>query len=304
MILFLALLFFFGEAPEGDLHSKTPEVVGMGTRTELIQTACTRLERAGGWIEDEGELHYFCALGEGTRQQIPDAYWLAPDPYQEWLARFPSRPQSLANLAPTFKQGHQKANELVLHPEACRFYSIISPSVQKGSMDPHDPRTAIVSSTGELLESCQRLRQKQTRGEPLCSTIEFAGHSTQSVGLDLIFGIHRTRNQTTYFPSKEALLEVGACLRSISRIDAPVFFSTCGGDLARDRDGKPTGTTHFWPLKSRAQRELSQLLQMTVISGVGHVSGTEEGGVRSDWGWHFTAYPQPRSWPLGLFSNL
>ena len=194
------------------------------------------------------------------------------------------------NFGKNPKESHRLANVLVLDPRACHFFSSISPSVQRKAVDLKDPRTKIVLDDADLLEKCREFATELKRTKaPLCSTIEFAGHSTQSVGLDTVFGIDRKNGVDVVTPSKERIRELGQCLREISDRKAAVFFSTCGGDK------EVSGSTHYWPEKEPAQKRLAVLLQMPVISGIGFVDGTPEGGVTCDEGWHVSALSNSRS---------
>jgi hypothetical protein len=252
----------------------------------LAEKTCSKLAKAGKPSPSD-ERPYLCKLPAKVRRNIPDCYWWSPDQYRKWLQRFPAVPSATINLGTTAEESHKLANALVLDPKACRFFSLLSPSVQKGDVSTKDGRTFLVADPADFLAQCDQFAQAiAAKTKPACSVVEFAGHSTQSVGLDSIFGIDLQDGQLKDFPSQAGLEAIGKCLRSISVAKAPVFFSTCGGD--RVATGKGGGKVHYWPGKKRAQEQLRKYFQLPIISGVGLVSGTDDGGVRCDQGWFQT----------------
>jgi len=257
--------------------------------SKLMKDACAKASQPGFSTGAGDELPYFCALPERVKKKVPEVYWWPQERYQTWLVSLHPKPASL-NFGKDPKDSHQKANAMILDPKACHFFSSISPSVQRKAVDLKDPRTKIVLDDDDLLAQCQGLSKEFKRsGAPLCSVIEFAGHSTQSVGLDTVLGIDEQQGKKIVIPSPKRVREIGQCLRNISAKGAAVFFSTCGGDLAYSKDGGPR-QTYFWPGKEAAQKELTQLLKMPVISGIGFVDGTPEGGVTCDEGWHLSEF--------------
>jgi len=247
----------------------------------LMEKTCAEVTRPGYVVQANDELPYLCALPERVKKNVPEVYWLPSDQYQTWLKRFPKKPSAQLNFGKDLKESHRKVNELVLHQHACHFYSSISPSVQAKVVTKTTPRTKIVLDFADLMDECEAF--KRAAGHK-CSVIEFAGHSTQSVGLDTVFGIDEQKGaHRLVTPSKEKLSDLGRCLREISEKNAVVVFSTCGGDAEL-----ATKKLRYWPGKAAAQRDLAALFGMPIVSGIGSVGGTDEGGAACDQGWHLT----------------
>lgn len=250
--------------------------------------ACEEIGRPDFRADTDDERPYFCSLPDRVKMNIPEVHWWPSERYQKWLRALPRDPAATLNLGKDARESHLKANAYVLAADACHFFSSISPSVQKNASYLKDPRTKIVLDAQDLLARCRDFGDAFAKDkQPLCSAIEFAGHATQSVGLDTVFGIDEKDGREVLTPSRNGLKEIGDCLRSISRPGAVVLFSTCGGDKEVGKDGA-LGPAHFWPGKESAQRELSKLMQMPIVSGIGFVDGTPEGGVTCDEGWHLS----------------
>ncbi len=247
--------------------------------------ACNAPEKATYSKSVAEELEYFCRLPERVQRNLPEGYWYSPLQYRAWLKALPTRPAARANFGKSIKEGDEIVNRLVLEREACHFYSSISPSVQAGKVDLADPRTFVVLDAPDLLAKCEQLDTYLGQQKlPRCSVVEFAGHSIQAASLDTVFGVEGGLHA---YPSSRWLGQLGACLRRISEPRAYAVFSTCGGDTELLADGS-YGRAHYWPGKARAQKKLSHLFQMPILSGVGSVSGTTDGGVSSPEGWHLT----------------
>lgn len=248
-----------------------------GTPSQREKT-CAEVRKPGYVVKENDELPYLCALPERVKRNVPEAYWWPHEKYQKWLKGMPRETSAKLNFGKDLKESHRKVNELVLHPKGCHFYSSISPSVQAKAVTKDTPRTKIVLDFDDLMDQCRAFR-----GGEKCKVVEFAGHSTQSVGVDTLFGIDEVAGKRVMTPSKEKLKALGACLREISEKGAMVVFSTCGGDAEHE-----TKQVRYWPGKEAAQRELAGLLGMPILSGIGLVDGTDEGGAVCEQGWHLT----------------
>lgn len=248
---------------------------------------CAQIHEPGFQAETDDERPYLCQLPERIKQNVPDLYWWSPEKYLTWLRTFSLKSTAPLNLGKDLKESHKLANAYVLDPNACHIYSSISPSVQKNAPYLKEKRTWIAIDAPDLLQKCEAIGKTFAENRsPLCSAVELAGHSTQSIGLDTVFGIDQREGKIFITPSAEYLKQLGHCLRKISVPGAPVFFSTCGGDKEVTKSG--VGPTHFWPAKAKHQKELAALFRMPVISGIGFVDGTPEGGVTCDDGWHLS----------------
>lgn len=255
----------------------------IGYSADSHRDACEKVRQPDFKAEAGDETPYLCELPHRVKENIPEVYWWADEKYQKWLAELPAKGQAPANFGKSHLDSHEKVNRLVLSPKACHFYSSISPSVQK-KVVAQDSRTRIVLDHHDLLAQCRVLARKiKNRKIPPCSTIELAGHSTQSIGLDTVFGIDEVKGNQVFIPSAKTIDEIGSCFRAIAAKGAHVVFSTCGGDK------DVAGGKRFWPGKLRAQSRLREMIQLPIISGVGIVEGTKEGGVACDDGWHVTA---------------
>jgi hypothetical protein len=251
---------------------------------EKARRTCASSERQKYPEEMKDELRYLCALPDRVKQNVPEVYWLGPAEYQKWLEGQSDKPAAPANFGVTREEGDREVNRMVLQPGACHFYSSISPSVQHNKVNGRDPRTRVVSDLDDLLESCRSLALSIEKGaQSKCSVVEFAGHSTQAIGLDTVFSLHGGKP----LPSQAGLEKLGKCLRRIAEPKAYVVFSVCGGDRLAGLP-KHLGATHYWPGKSVAQKELTQIFRLPILSGVGFVDGTPEGGVTSEKGWYLT----------------
>ncbi len=260
---------------------------GDAVRANNESNFCTKAREPGFQTEADDERPYLCQLPQRIKKNVPELYWWSPEKYVAWLKTFSLKPTATLNLGNDLKESHRLANAYVLDPNACHIYSSISPSVQKNAPYLKNKRTWITLDSQDLLLKCEEIGQTLAKnGEPLCSVIELAGHSTQSIGLDTVFGIDERKGKKVITPSKDYLKSLGKCLKTISSYQAPVFFSTCGGDIEVVSPG--LGPTHYWPGKEKRQQELADLFQMPVISGIGFVDGTPEGGVTCDNGWHLS----------------
>ena len=133
--------------------------------------------------------------------------------------------------------------------------------------------------------------------ETLSSPSQVGENITQSVGVDTLFSINYDHDgNRTVFPSEYELEVLGSCLRAISIPNAIVLLSSCGGE----QDSKDQ--YHFWYNKEEAQDELSQALNMAVVTGLGPVSAVrshpeEQITVTAKEGWHFS---KPTRQPVDL----
>lgn len=268
--------------------------LGLGTFALLAQPswvklavkACNELQdNKGEW---DKELHYLCSLPHEVKQNIPEVYWLNRPTYKAWVKTLPTTPAP-HNLELSVEESQQWINQQIQHPQACHFFSPISPSVQKGWVDSSRDRTRVVTNAQTLLDECRSLAKEMKRTGALpCKTIEFAGHSTQAVGIDAVFGLAFRGEKKHYFPSKPAIEAIGECLREISSNDAVIVFSTCGGEEA-DPEAPNSRTFHYWPGKESAQKELAILFERPILSGIGYVQGAPDGSVYCEAGWHHSS---------------
>ncbi len=234
----------------------------------------------------EEEQRYLRALPQQVLKNLPEHYFWDADAYQNWL-RNQSPLGAKDNFAAHFPGRDEFVSGLVMDTNSCHFYSMISPSVQSDRVV-RGFRNRIVSDFGDLLAQCDQLRVGiREKRLSKCSSIEFAGHSTQSTGLDTVFGIDLSRGQETILPSEGSVRELGKCLRSVSARDAKVVMSVCGGETSKNPDGT-WGRKFHWAGKEESQRKLAALLKMPVLAGVGPVFGTSNGGVASPDGWHWS----------------
>lgn len=278
----LAIFCFLGS---GALRGSAPAWGAPG----LAQKVCASSERETYPKAHREELRYLCALPPERQRLVPELYWYSPSQYRSWLKGQSEKATAPANYGPTLTEGDQQVNRLVLQPNHCSFYSTISPSVQRGAVAP-SPRTKVVGEFADLLKQCRALHSYLRREKaPRCSVVEFAGHSTQSIGLDTVFGIDIRDGRAQVSPSPRDLKKLAACLKKISEDGAPVVFSVCGGDQVIEADGS-AGKIHYWPEKQAAQDQLAQVFQRPILSGVGYVDGTPEGGVTSPEGWYHSTY--------------
>jgi hypothetical protein len=232
------------------------------------------------------EQEYLRALPKRVLKNLPELYLWDMATYQKWL-----RNQSLVgaedNFAKSSPDRDALVSRLVTEKHSCHFYSMISPSVQSNGVE-KSFRNRIVSDFEDLISQCHQLRAGiQKKRLAKCSSIEFAGHSTVGTGLDTVFGIDFRKGTEAIFPKEGSLKELGKCLRSISAKGAKVVMSVCGGETSQNPDGS-WGQRFHWPGKEKSQRKLVSLLQMPVLSGVGPVVGTSDGGVWSPNGWHWS----------------
>lgn len=257
---------------------------------EKADRICNGPERHTYSSDEKGELQYLCALPERVKRNVPEVYWMEPTEYQKWLSGQSEKPTASCNFGKNEKEGDQTVNRMVLEPNGCHFYSSISPSVQKNKISREDPRTKIVWDFDDLMSQCRTIATAIESGQPRCHVIEFAGHATQSVGLDTIFGV-QSGKRLEYSPSENALQRLGRCLRRIADKKAYVVFSVCGGDRVATRP-EGSGVSHYWPGKSVAQQRLTAIFELPILSGIGFVDGTPEGGVTAEGGWHLTEFPR------------
>lgn len=248
--------------------------------------ACKILETPYYHEKQKEDLQYYCSLPASTQAEIPSHYWLSLNDYEtQFLNKTPTTPQAPRNVATDKQDDNAVVSAFLNDPNICQFYSIISPSVQSKRVSATD-RLDIISTPQDLLNKCELFHTKIKNNETTkCSSIEFAGHSTQSIGLDAVIGISYQDNKKTMFPDKSLLSKVGHCLKKIMEPKGKIIFSTCGGEQATD------GKYHFWPKKQQAQQELSNLFGLTIISGIGPVHFSSEyghNGSESNDGWTIT----------------
>lgn len=276
--------------------------------------------------EQDPELAYVYQLAPGIRDSLPGVWWVDNATYNNWLRALPKEPTAPRTLfGRVYSQGYdQEFVSKYINDQAedsCHFYSAISPSVKSGRVEQDiENRTLIVRSQKDFLYKCKLL--KRNIGDDKCTAVEFAGHSTQSVGLDTIFGIDRgfrkgkgvygesfkdqnsedaeqTKNEVgdevVYIPSKKGLEEIGECLRDIimpardahgKDIDPVIVISSCGGDIISEKGAPDDGKRVFWRAKKEATDELAKIFKLRVLTGRGPVTGWHEGGSYSVRGWY------------------
>ena len=247
-----------------------------GASASEANRACALLPTSFYSETEKVEIRDWCALPMRTRNQLPSHYWFRQKDYQLFLRAQPLAPQAAAS---EYWQD-QKVSALLNQRRACQFYSMISPSVQSGRVV-SDTRLRIVMDAEDMLAHCEQLADLMVQGiEPRCSVIELAGHATQPVGLDTVLSFS--------YPSRSLTTAIGRCLRKVSDQNAGLVTSTCGGE--RDADG----FLHFWRGKQREQQNLSDILGMPILSGIGPVrfaSRYGPNGVEAIGGWALT-YPR------------
>lgn len=266
--------------------------------TELeARRACARVSENYYSAEQKEDIAFYCALPEGTKHLLPDTYWLKPDDYeQSFLLKQPKVSQAPRNMGNN-GEDDARVSQSLNNPNACQFYSLISPSVQSGRVS-EKARLSLVAGPEDLLAKCESFADKIHSGKMKhCSVIEMAGHSTQSVGLDTVIGIDYSQDKKQVYPDSLLMNKISKCFKEILERNGGIIFSSCGGEKAAD------GAYRYWKNKAEAQQELSNILQLPIISGIGPVhfaskygaNGTEAVG-----GWTSTS---PLSDPANIANH-
>ena len=254
------------------------------TESEAIR-ACALLKTSYYSQNQKEDIQFYCNLPLKTRNILPSVYWLRSREYQKnFLLKQPTTPQAARSLNQG-KRGDVYVSQILNSPQACQFYSSISPSVQSDRVA-QGPRLMIVQDAEDLLKKCENLNSLITEGKvSRCSVIELAGHSTESVGLDTIIGIDYALGEKRIHPEPWLMGEISRCFKKVLVENGGIVASTCGGEKADD------GKYHYWKSKSAAQQELSNLLELPIISGIGPVRFASQygpNGVEAVSGWTLT----------------
>lgn len=256
----------------------------------VASAACRSLDGSFYSDEDREELGEYCAYPLVVRNNLPNIYWLPHPHYQSFLNSLPDQAQAPRNFSAQGGNDDAEVSRWLDERSACHFYSSISNSVISGYVNESD-RTKIVTDLSHFLSVCTDMRAKIDAGEMQpCSTLEIAGHSTQAIGLDTVFGIDYNFKRRNVFPSEWEMGVLSMCLKNISTPNTVIVMSTCGAER------NDQGEYHYWRHKESAQQEWSNFMGRAVLSGIGPVRGTDdygENGVESPQGWHLSL-PQLR----------
>lgn len=261
-------------------------LVAHANQSEAVR-ACALLKTSYYSKSEKEDISFYCALPEKTQNILPSVYWLRAREYQKtFLLKQPTTPQASRNL-PQGQRGDRHVSQILNNPQSCQFYSSISPSVQSKRVA-QGPRLMIVQDAEDLLKKCENFKTLINDGKiSRCSVIELAGHSTESVGLDTVIGVDYALGEKRIHPEPWLMGEISRCFKQILIENGGIVASTCGGEKADD------GKYHYWKSKSLAQQELSNLLEIPIISGIGPVRFASQygpNGAEAVSGWTLT-YP-------------
>lgn len=255
---------------------------------DVANYACNAVSGPLYTDSDREEISEYCAYTKIVRDNLPNVYWLPSRYYQKFLNNLPIEKQASNNLF-TEMNADAEMSRILDKAEACHFYSSISNSVLGGYVAESE-RTKIITDIHDLILECTEMRNKILNGDfKSCSVIEFAGHSTQAIGLDTVFGVDYNFGSKKVFPNQNDINKVAECVQSIAAPQAWITMSTCGGERNEN------GIYHYWKNKEKAQQDFANLMKLPIVSGIGPVRAASkygENGVESPHGWHIS-YPQP-----------
>jgi len=171
--------------------------------------------------------------------------------------------EALANVSAKVVNGYLGA------PTACHFYASASSSVEAGTVT-ENTRTHIVDDASGLLQACNQVLSDV--GEKGCTTIELAGHSLfESMSLGTVIGVDTHPGYIAVYPDDPELFgQITQCFQSLTKSDAPVIYTTCGGV-------RHNGVIVPYPGRAQAQALLADAFQRRVVSATGPCSADGAG---------------------------